>query len=227
MKNYLTLIAVFVLSVHVLYSMNNGIDRTATHFDKVRVTSKVNVFLTHGDSISVRVMASGIDPSNVLTEVKGKTLEIGLSRGIHRDYSVDVFVTYTDLREVYVGSSGRVSFQNTLTCDKIVLEAGTNAIIDAEVQLRSLELISSNGGSVRLGGSAEYYEAKVRTAGILSALELSADSVFVSVGSKGVAKVMAKELIDANVRTGGSLTHTGSAKQKKIQTGVGATIIEQ
>ena len=227
MRNYLALIAILIFSVNVLFSKGNGIIRTTPHFDKLRVTSKVNVYLNHGDSISVRVVANGIDPVNVLTEVKATTLEIGLSRGIHRDYSVDIYITYTDLREVYVGSSGKISFQDKLTCDKITLEAGTNASIDAELNMRSLEVISSNGGSIRLGGKVDYYEAKVRTAGILSALELSSDSVFVSVVSKGVAKVMAKELIEANVRSGGSLTHTGSAKQKKIQTGVGATIIEQ
>ena len=49
MKNYFALITVLLISVNVLFSNDKGIVRTTPHFDKLRVTSKVNVYLNHGD----------------------------------------------------------------------------------------------------------------------------------------------------------------------------------
>jgi hypothetical protein len=127
---------------------------------------------------------------------------------------------------VDASSSARVSFQDTISGNKITFTATTNAQIDAEVNLKTLDLAAGAGGSIRLGGKAGSYEAKVRNAGILSAAALDADSAFVSVGSRGVAKVFANELIEANVRTGGSLTYSKTTLEKRIQTGIGSTIIE-
>ena len=196
-------------------------------FDKLKVTNGVNVYPIKGDKHEAKIIARGIGIENVEVEVKGKTLNIGLSRGIHRDYTVEVYLTYTQLWEVDASSSARVSFQDTISGDKITFAATTNAQIDSEVNLKTLDLTAGAGGSIRLGGKVGSYEAQVRTAGTLSATSLDADSAFVSVGSRGVAKVFANELIEANVRTGGSLTYSELTLEKRIQTGIGATIIEQ
>ena len=83
------------------------------------------------------------------------------------------------------------------------------------------------GSTVRVRGAVKNYEAKVNTGGVLSALDLVSDSTFVTVSTGAIAKVNASRLIDAKVRTGGSLTYTGNPKQKSINTLMGATIVEQ
>lgn len=229
MKRIIMLLALCTLcsTITFTFSQTSSTLREVPAFDKLRVTSKINVYATRGDVGSVKVVASGIDIDKVVIEVVEKDLNISLSRGIYKDYNVDIYLIYTDLQEVFVNSSGRVSFQDMLVGDKVVLEVGTNSTIDTKVELASLDLIASNGGSIRLEGEVGTYKAKVKTAGILSALDLLADSVFLSVGSKGMAKVMAKELLDAKVRFGGSLIYSGNPKQKKIETGFGTTVIEQ
>jgi hypothetical protein len=102
-----------------------------------------------------------------------------------------------------------------------------NGEIDAKVDLRTLDVSASKGGSVRLNGKLGSYEAKISTAGVLSALDLVADSVFINVNSGGIAKVLAKELLEANVKTGATLTLSGTPNIKRIKTGIGTTVLEQ
>ena len=201
--------------------------RELPFFDKLKVTNQINVILSHGEELSARIEAKGIPLEDVITEVTGKTLEITLKRGVYTDIHVDVFVTYIELRDIYASASGRLSFQDTIKGDKLVANATTNGEINATVDLRTLDVSADKGGLVRLNGKLGSYEARISTAGNLSALELNADSAFVTVSSRAVAKVTAKELIDAHVRSGATLTLTGKPKEKKIKTGLGAKVLEQ
>lgn len=201
--------------------------RSLPFFDKIRVTNQINVILTRGDELSARIEATGISLNDIITEVNGKTLEITLKRGVYKDGSADVFLTYIQLRDIYVSASGRLSFQDTITGDKLVVYATTNGEVNAVVDLQTLDVSANKGGIVRISGSLGSYEARIATAGNLSALELQADTAFVTVSTRGVAKITARELVEANVKTGATLTLTGNPKQQKIKTGLGATVLEQ
>lgn len=209
------------------YSQEHSYEIDLPQFENITVTNGISVFPAKGDSLKARVTASGIDADNIIIRVKGKTLNIGLTRGVHRDYSVKIYLTYANVREIDVNSSSRVSLQDTIRGDKLNLVAGLNAQIDANVVLKTIDISASGGGSIRLGGKVTTLEAKLRTGGILSASEMVSDSVFLAVTSRAVAKVNAVELIDADVKSGGSLTISSKTKEKRIQTGIGATIIEQ
>jgi hypothetical protein len=201
--------------------------RSLPFFDKIKVTNQVNVILTRGDEPSARIEATGISMSDIVTEVTGKTLEITLKRGVYKDATVDVFLTYIQLRDIYVRASGRLSFQDTITGDKLIVYATTNGEVNAIVDLQTLDVSVNKGGLVRISGNISSYEARIATAGNLSALELQVDSAFVTASTKGIAKITAKELVEANLRTGATLTLTGTPKRKKIKTELGATVLEQ
>jgi len=222
------IISFFVfLSTSFLVSAQKSEERELSQFDKLRITNEIRVYLNQAESEGARIEVSGIDFSDVITEVNAKTLEISLRRGVYKDISVEVYLNYRELRDIYVSSSGRASIQNVLTGDKIVLNAHTGAQIDAEVNLNTLDIIATKGASIRLKGKLGSYEAIISSGANLSAFELKADSAFVRVSTKGIAKVLANSLLDAKVRSGSTLTIEGTPAKKNIKTGIGATILEQ
>ncbi|MFP4557410.1 MAG: head GIN domain-containing protein [Bacteroidales bacterium] len=201
-------------------------ERELPFFDKLRVTNQIKVYLSYGNESKARVVVSGVNLDDIITEVNAKTLEVSFGRGLYKDYSAEVYLTYKELRNIHVSASGSVSLQNDLAGDKVVLSASTNGTIDASVNLRTSDIVVSKGGAVRLDGKLGSFEAKVNTAGTLTASDLIADSVFVTVRSKGLAKIAAKELLEADVRTGGTLSLTGKPNNKTIKTGFGAIVHE-
>ncbi len=218
----LSFIALSILSVN----SQNTEERKVSSFDKLKVSSELKVYLTKGVEEKVKVVASGIDIKDVLTEVIGKTLEIELSRGIFLNANIEVYITYKEIRDINVGASGRVSVQEPLTGDKVILNANTNGELTADLNLRTVDVKVGQGATVRLNGKTGSIDARINTGGILAAIDLQADSIYVRVGSAGTAKVRASYLLDANVRTGGTLTYTGKPINKTISTGIGATINE-
>jgi hypothetical protein len=223
----LNITALFLAMIATSLFAQQTVERNLPHFDKIRVTNQVNVYLTQGEVPSARIVASGIALSDIITEVNGKTLEVTLKRGVYKDISVEVYLTYNELRDIHARASGRLSFQSVLTGDKVIMNANTNGEINVDVDLKTCDISAGQGGTIRIGGKLGSYEARITTAGILSANDLAADSAFVTVHSKGIAKVSAKELLEANVRTGGSLTLSGTPDKKNIKSSLGATIIEQ
>jgi hypothetical protein len=224
-------IALTVLSILGLISISakaqNSEERTLKPFDKVRITNEIRVYLTKGETESARVVASNISLEDIITEVNAKTLEITLKRGVYKDATIEVYLTYKELRDLFVSASGRAGVQSVIIGDKMVFNATTNGQIDAQIDLRTADISAAKGASIRLNGKIGSYEAKIATGAILSAYDVVADSAFVNVNSKGIAKVSANELLEANVRTGSTLTLIGTPKDKRIKTGVGATILEQ
>lgn len=218
-------ICVVMLFVALVHAQSTE-ERKLQPFDKLDVAGDVKVFLTRSSEEEVKIVAINIEVADIITTIEGKTLKIELSRGIHKDASVEVWVSYKEMRDITVSSSGRLSMQNSLDGDKVVLNANTNGEIDAELNLATVDVTVNNGGTIRLSGKTGSVDAKVSTKGILSALELKSDSTYVQVGTAGIAKVFAANLLDANVKFGATLTYSGSPKQKSIKSGIGATVNE-
>lgn len=214
-------------AVTVLYSQNSQDNRTLKPFNKIRVIGNINVYVSTDTCFVAMVETSGIESNQIISEVEDSMLTVMLSKGMHRDYSVDLYLSCGQIVDAYVKSGGRISFQDTLVGTSAVLTAGINATVDASVRLSSVDVVSENGGIVNIRGNAVRVNARVRTGGTLSALQLASDTAHVSVSTKGLAKVNVSKFIDASIRSAATLTLIGNPASKKIQTGVGATLIEQ
>ena len=220
--------------IFILFSLLVGIyttafsqlteERNLQPFDKLKISCDAKVFLSKGTEEKVKIIVSGLDLSDVETSVDGKTLQIELSRGVYKDVSVDIYITYKEIRDISVGASGRLSVQTPLEGDKVVLVATTNAEIETELNLKTVDVKVGQGAVIRLSGKTGSIDAKVSTKGILSALDIKSDSTYIQVGTAGTAKVSAIYLLEANVGMGGTLTYSGAPKVKNIKTGIGATV---
>jgi len=226
MKTILLSALITLLIQSPLLSKNEQV-RDLSHFDKLKVTNEIVVYLQKGEKESALISARGIELENIITDVTGNTLEITLSRGVYKDANVEIYLTYTDIREIFVSGSGRVSVQSTVEGDKLTLAANTNGVIDAEVKLSTLDVSARKAATVSLRGTVGSIDAVVNTGATLSSLDLQSDSTYVRVASKGIAKVRSTALLDAHVRSGGSLTYTGSPTSKSIKKGIGVTVIQQ
>ncbi|HPD95651.1 MAG TPA: head GIN domain-containing protein [Tenuifilaceae bacterium] len=224
-KFFFSLIVGVVLSSAV-YAQNTD-ERTLTPFDELKVYGEVKVYLEKGEAEHAKVITEDIPVKDIITEIDGKTLIVKLKSNIYKNVRAEVYVTYRELREVSTSAAASISLNSTLNADKITLDINTSSEFVGEISANTGTFTVGQGATLRLNGNVKNYEAKVNTGGILSALDCKSDSTFVTVSSGGIAKVFASKLLDAKVRTGGSLTITGKPEQKKVKTFLGANVIEQ
>ncbi|HZJ73359.1 MAG TPA: DUF2807 domain-containing protein, partial [Perlabentimonas sp.] len=176
MKKIIPFLLLTFIAVNVLFSQNTQDSRSLESFNKIRVIGKINTYVSHDTSFTAKISADGIELADIITEVTDSTLTIKPGKGIHRDYSVDLYLSCGQIVDAYVKSGGRISFQDTLVAPSATFTAGLNSSIDASVQLNSVEVASENGGTVNLSGKTIQIKARARTGGTLSALQLVTDT---------------------------------------------------
>lgn len=225
MKRLLTI--TFGILLSGLTVAQNVEQRELPFFDKIKVSGQIKVFLEKGDREMATVNVSEILSSDVILEVTDSTLEIKLKKNTQKKAKAEVYVKYTDLKGISVAAAAYVSLNDTLKVDNLQLSVITNSEFDSDIIANTIDVKVGQGSSVRVRGTVRSYNAKLSTKGILSALELKSDSTNVSVGSGAMAKVYARELIDASVGIAGSLVYAGEPKQKNIKTSVGSTVREE
>lgn len=211
----------------VIVTAQNADQRELPFFNKVKVSGEIKVFLEKGDREMATVNVSEILASDVILEVADSTLEIKLKKNSQKKAKAEVYVKYTDLKGISVAAAAYVSLNDTLKVDNLQLSVITNSEFDSDIIANTIDVKVGQGSSVRVRGTVRSYNAKLSTKGILSALELKSDSTNVSVGSGAMAKVYARELIDASVGIAGSLVYTGEPKQKNIKTSIGSSVTEE
>lgn len=224
MKTIKLLVPFLMISAN-LFSQNTEV-RVLNSFNKLKVNCEAKVFATQGTENKIQITASGIDLNNIITEVKSNTLNIELKRGVYVNTNIEIYLTFSEIVDLSIGSFGNISFQTPLKGRNLKINANTNGVLQTELKLNLVDINIAQGASVRLNGSARKMTGKVSSGGILAALELTTDSTLIKVGSAATAKVNASLLLDAKVKTGGNLTITGSPKEKKVKTGIGVTINE-
>ena len=200
------------------------VERTLIPYDKLVARNGVKVYLTKGAELKAKVVTTGVNLSEVTTYVDGKTLEVNINRALFNDEMVEVFVTYDTLRNISVYTQARVSAQDTLIGDKITFDLTSGGEFDGAVKLNTIDVSVSKGATARLKGITKTIDSNVSLSGVLAALDLTAESVFVKVTTKGSAKVGATKLIKANVKSGANLTYTGNPEQVDIKTGIGVSV---
>ncbi|MBN1988707.1 MAG: DUF2807 domain-containing protein [Bacteroidales bacterium] len=222
MKRLFAVIVVALLGF-AAYSQQ-AVERDLIPYDKIVARNGVKVYLVKGAELKAKVVTTGVTHSEVTTYVDGKTLEVNIKRALFNDEMVEVFVTYDTIRNISVYTQARVSAQDTLVGDKITFDLTSGGEFDGTVKLNTIDVSASKGATVRLKGTTKTIDASISLSGVLAALDLSAESAFVKVSTKGSAKVGASKLIKANVKSGANLTYTGNPEQVDIKTGIGVSV---
>ncbi len=142
------------------------------------------------------------------------------------DFDVEVYVTYTKIRDIRSIASAKLIGQSVITGDKLTVIVSTSATADLEVNLNNVELEALSAGELTISGNVESQESKINTAGKLYAFDLTCQNAYMRIGTGGVAEILAKKLIEGSVRTGGKLSYKGNPAKERITKNTGGSIAE-
>ena len=219
------LILSFILSVaHAQESET----RSLKSFDSIRVSGKIKVFLKEGSSESVTVTVEDDDPDKIVTEVEGKNLEIKAKTTSRIEEGVEfrIYVTYTTLRMLRIGSKAELTGESVIRGDKIEVDVGNSAIVDIGIDANTLTCEVSGAGELTVSGNTEDLKCEVNTTGVLRGFGLVCENAYVKLGTAGSAEIYATELIEGSVKTTAKLTFKGDPKKQRVEKSTGGKIKE-
>lgn len=187
-------------------------ERKAGAFDKLKVSSGIDVYLSQGSNESITVEADENLHEYIMTEIRNGELNVYTEVMIRDAERKRVHVTMKNIETVRTTSAGDVVGQTPVKAEELELSASSAGNINLEIEADKVEIDISSSGDVTLSGRAREMDASLSSAGDLNAFELEVDEAEVSASSAGDASVSVKDKIVARASSAGEITYKGNPK---------------
>lgn len=199
-------------------------ERSLDSFDRLRVSQGIKVELKKGNSEKAEVEVRGLDLEDVVTEVRGGSLNIHLERDRYRNIDVYITLTYRSLSSITVSSAGNVRSTEVLESDRLYIGASSAGSVDLEVKSVDLELEASSAGTMDIYGTATELEVTASSAGSIDAYDLNSEEVVARASSAGSIKAQASKMIDGRASSGGSIRYRGNPDKEHTSSSSGGSV---
>ena len=214
----LLIVALFASGTNVFAGKSDKTEiRNVKNFDEIEVSTGIDLYITMGNSESVKVVADDDIIEKVKTEVRGKTLHIYMKNNNWLNIfnwsgnkTRRAYVTLRDLKRINASSGSDVESENTLEGETLDIEVSSGSDVKLDVIYKEISLKSSSGSDARLSGKAKTFRANASSGSDIKARELQSSVCVVNVSSGSDATVSVSDELHANASSGGDVRYYGN-----------------
>lgn len=196
-------------------------------FDKVEVSGKFEIEFRQCDRESVTLISGKTDPEKIVTEVRGRTLDLRIKRDLpfaNDDPPIRAVVCYKSLRHVEASNNAELTFRETIAGDYLFLKARSGGSLSLKADVTTLEVTATQGGTLELQGKSRLFEAKANTGGLVKAFGLHASDCLVTANTGGKVQVTVSNKLEAKAGTGGEIEYAGNPGSVAITESLGGEV---
>ena len=198
--------------------------RNLKPFDKIKSSKGINVTLREGDEPKAEIVISNAEPEDVIIQQNGREVLIKMKTKIYRNVTVDVYVTFQSLREISAGTGGTITSDDIIEADQLTLEAGMDASIELEIEVKKLKA-SVSAARIEVSGTADYVEASIMGGRFLGA-QLECEEAFIRASAGGSAQIWVTEKLEATAGSGARIEYKGNPEKVEMKTNLGGKVEE-
>ena len=199
--------------------------RQLSSFSKIDVGQAIKVYVEKGAKESCTIETEGIETSEVLTNVSGRSLKIRLDHDRRRkNIDVVVYLTYKEINGFAISSAAQVYSKGTIKTDDMEIDISSAGSGELDVNVEELEIEISSAGNLEIAGNARYQDINISSAGSLKAYDLACEEVSASVSSAGSARIQATSRINAKANSGGKIKYKGQPDKTYVSANSGGSI---
>ena len=200
-------------------------NRKVNDFQAVEVNYPAQVFISQGNTVSVKIEAEDNVLPGLRTQVKNGKLDIfyrsETGKHVNPKKPVKITIVVKDLTEVDFSSAGELTIEG-LETDKldVSLSGAGNLKLDA-IHVQDLGVNLSGAGSMSASGTADDLDLNISGFGDFKGSELHGKTARVHISGAGSATVWVDDDLTAEISGAGSVNYYGSASVTKQISGVG------
>jgi hypothetical protein len=198
--------------------------RSVGSFRGVKAQEAIDVYLKKGTKEEVKIEASGVATSEVLTELSGDYLKIHMKDGRYRNKTVKVYVTYVQLNKVSVSSAATIYHDGVLKTDKLELNASSAGNMEMQIEANTLQAEASSAAEIEITGNAKKAYLDASSAGEIDAFDLLTETVTADASSAGDIKVSVRTELNAEASSGGSIRYRGNPDKSNTHASSGGSV---
>lgn len=193
-------------------------------FNTVKVFNGLIVELKKASSSKIEISGSQAEDVSVINSDGILKIRLKFPESfIAEDVKIVLYYTH-DIAVLDANEGASIVSYETIKQQHLEVRTQEGAKIKLEIDTKYLSVKSVSGGIISLTGVTDSQTVEATTGGIYSAYGLQSKQAVVTSASGANVEVKASELLDANVRFGGSIFYKGTPEVLKTKIMIGGTI---
>lgn len=218
MKNALQLSLIIILALllgqHESFAQQQ-VDQQLSGFTSLAAGSGVNVYLSQGNSESVKIEASEEAFQYLITEVdRNKRLTIRLENSMKQWFTrtgpINVYISFKELQDIEVSGGADLFGEEELSFHNLRMGASGGSDIKISLQANELELRCSGGSDAVVDGYTAYFKGSASGGSDIKAKDLVTEVADISVSGGSDAFITVKRELTASASGGSDINYYGS-----------------
>ncbi|NNC70129.1 MAG: DUF2807 domain-containing protein [Flavobacteriaceae bacterium] len=196
----------------------------SSDFEAIRISNGIDVYLTMGNSVSLKLEADENLHDIIQTEVEDGVLRIYADQNIWSAKRKRVYLSAQEINDIKVTSGSELMTENTLKTEDLKISITSGAEARMTLDVNNLSCSTTSGSDARLEGRANHFVARSTSGSGLKASGLETKTCDARVTSGADISVNVSEELDASATSGGDIRFTGNPKKVRKNSSSGGDV---
>lgn len=179
-------------------------------FNAIEVSRGLDVYLTQGESSTVKVQADENLQDIIRTEIENGVLIIYAEDNISSAASKKVMVNFKTIERISTSSGSDLISTNLITAETLKIETSSGSDVELDVDVKNLICESSSGSDIKLSGTTNTFRAEASSGSDIKAAKLKAVKTRAEANSGSDITVNTSEELTAYANSGGDIKYYGN-----------------
>ncbi len=198
--------------------------RNVKNFSGVSSSGSYNVFITMGNTESLRLEGDAEQISNIETIVENGTLKIkNKSRNWGRSYSgrVNIYINAKTLNLIQLSGSGNMQIKGAVRSENFTAAVSGSGNVSTNIEAKNFSATISGSGDMTVTGKTENAKIAVSGSGNFDGKNLATSVSSAKVSGSGNISIRADKALDAAMSGSGNIRYSGNADVRSSRSGSG------
>lgn len=219
MKKHVIAFSLFAVSV-----MSAQTSKSLGPISKVTGFDQIEIHLVPSNENKIELTGTNSEAVELVNKDGELKVRMPFGKMLKGD-AITATVYFKSLEAVEANEGSFVSCDKTLKSTMFDIIAKEGGKVDIAVEASKINIKTSSGAVVTLGGKTQNMDAVSSAGGILEAKNCVTQQASVTVNAGGQIDISAYDVVDAKARAGGSIIIYGNPKQVNEKTIFGGNII--
>jgi alpha-L-arabinofuranosidase len=196
----------------------------SSDFEKIDIQQGINLYLTQGNTTSLKVEADENILDLLITEVENNQLKIYFKKNVYKAKARNVYLTTNTISSIEASSGASVKTENTWQANQFKLNTSSGSSVKININASDVTSSSSSGSTIRLYGKTDTFSAKASSGSTIDADELITVDAITKVSSGANINVNVSRKLTAKASSGGSIDFEGNPTEINKETSSGGSV---
>jgi hypothetical protein len=195
-----------------------------SNFEIINVQQGINLYITQGKPTAISVEADDNILDLLITEVKNNELNIYFEKNVYQSKARNVYLTTNTISKIKTSSGASVKSENTLQVKSLDLDSSSGSSIKIYVNAEEVTSQSSSGADIDIYGKTQTFSANASSGSSIDADKLETVDAYAKASSGANIDVNVSGKFTANASSGGDIDFEGNPTNVDKNTSSGGSV---